>query len=164
MKRWIAVATALAALLIVPSAFAGGDHDDEWSGSRSYQRENRDHDGDKRDDGYRRHHEADDDDGDDRHHGKADRDDDDDRDRDEGDREDGQDDRGDDDGDDDRGEPETPADVCPNFEGLQTSLPPAFVLDAAGQCAFVQRVVTITVASATPTPPAAAAALPSVVQ
>ena len=37
-----------------------------------------------------------------------------------------------------------PVDVCPNFEGVQTSLPMDFVIQN-GECAVLQRVVTITV-------------------
>jgi hypothetical protein len=170
MKRWIAVAAVLAALLLVPSAFAGGDHDGDRGESRSYQGDDRDHDGDTRDHGsWKSHGDDDDDDDDDRDRDKGDRD----RHDDDGDHgdddgegngrdDDGDDDGGDDDGDDD-GEPQKPTDVCPNLEGLQTSLPPYFVLDA-GQCAIAQRVITITVASGTSAAPAAVAGPPSVVQ
>jgi hypothetical protein len=53
---------------------------------------------------------------------------------------DGDDDDGDD--DDDRGPHQQPNDVCPNIEGLQTSVPAGFVKDAAGNCIWRNSILT----------------------
>ena len=154
MKRWIAVATALVALLLVPSALAGGDDDrSDRGGSKAYAKHKGDHDGDKGGHGYKRGHDDDDDDDEgDRDYRKGDRDDHDDDD----------DDDDDDKGKDDRGHHQKPQDACPNIEGHQSVVPAILVKDARGSC--IAPTVSVASVPVVQSAPAVAPALPSVVQ
>jgi hypothetical protein len=68
-----------------------------------------------------------------------------------GERQQHDDDDGDDDDGDDDDHPRQPTDVCPNIEGLQTSVPAGFVKDTGGNC--VCPPVTVTVNTAPPVSP-----------
>jgi hypothetical protein len=152
MRWWIAVASALVALLVVPAALAGGDHDRSGRDGKSYDK--RHDDGDRRGD-WSRHDRDDDDRRDydkrDKKHDDYDKDRDHDKDYDRG---------KDKDKDGDHGSYPKPQDVCPNVEGYQSTVPSMLVKDSSGNC--VAPTLTVAASSVASSPPVVAAALPSV--